>query len=543
MDQAFFKSKKVLVIDDCAPVRATIKGMLQLMGFDAISVAKDAEEAISACHELPFDLILCDFNLGQCKDGYQLFEYLKEQQLLPPLCCFIVISAENQSQIVHGLIELQPDDYLLKPFSQPALVERISRTMLQKRALRRIYFALFEGDYDNAVEECNKLLKQKSDHAVLLLRLKGELLLQQKNYVDAERFYQSVLKQKKYNWARLGYALSCFYLERWEDTELELADLTQYKDTKIEALDWLSRLYLRHGRYQLAYDSLSQSSLLSPKNIGRQQSLSLLSALLDDHAAAARTRGKIVQYARYSKDDTADNYLNYARALVDQSLSLNLLEKAVVLQNAAKSLDDLHKRFNPDVLRKELAVLRCRMFSAKAQLKEARQQIQDLRADDLACFSVDSCVDALKAYFHLGDLYACELCVKRLEQLLQGDDFLTETQRALLGVEQRKHEQLKQQLKQINSEATEAYHQGLYGRAVMLFCETLDYMPTNPMVALNVLQSMSKAAGLTAETLPYAKQAAKVLCQQELEQPDVLRFERYVRTLKHQQPGLAQVQL
>ncbi|WP_337880585.1 response regulator [Rheinheimera sp.] len=543
MDQAFFRSKKVLVIDDCAPVRATIKGMLQLMGFDAIFMAKDADEAITACHELPFDLILCDFNLGQCKDGYQLFEYLKDSQLLAPLCCFIVISAENQRQIVHGLIELQPDDYLLKPFSQPALIERISRAMLQKRALRKVFFALFEQDYQAAIDECDLLLKQKTEHSLMLLRLKGELLLKQKRYSDAERFYQAVQKQKNYNWARLGYALCCFYLQRWEDTELELADLTQFSDTKVEALDWLSRLYLRHGRYQLAYDSLLQASLLSPKNISRQQNLSLISALLQDFPAAARIRGKIVQFARYSKDDTPDNYLNYARALVDQAQDLNLLEKTVQLQNASKSLDELHKRFNPEQLQQAIGILRSRMLSAKAQLKDARQQLQHISMADIQQLSVDTCLDALKAYYQLGDLYACELCIARLDALLQGQDYLTETQRILLTFEQQKHDQLKQQLKQINSEATDAYQQGLYGRAVMLFCETLDFMPTNPMVALNVLQSMSKAAGLTSETLPYAKQAAKVLRQQELPSKEQARFERYVSVLKSQQPALAQVPL
>ena len=129
MDQSFFRCKKVLVIDDCAPVRATVKGMLQQMGFEAIHLAKDSGEAMQKCIEMPFDFILCDFNLGDCKDGYQLFEALKKQQLLAPLCCFIVISAEAQSQIVHGVIELQPDDYLLKPFTAPASVSYTHLTL------------------------------------------------------------------------------------------------------------------------------------------------------------------------------------------------------------------------------------------------------------------------------------------------------------------------------------------------------------------------------------------------------------------------------
>ena len=117
MDASFYRCKQILIIDDCAPVRTSIKAMAQQIGFESIHLARDANEAIAKCHEIPFDFILSDFNLGEGKDGYQLFETLKTRQLLAPLNCFIMVSAENQRQIVHGMIELQPDDYLLKPFT------------------------------------------------------------------------------------------------------------------------------------------------------------------------------------------------------------------------------------------------------------------------------------------------------------------------------------------------------------------------------------------------------------------------------------------
>jgi CheY-like chemotaxis protein len=136
MDTSFFRSKHVLIVEDCAPVRTTIKHMLQTIGFEAIHVAKNSNEALKKCSEFPFDYILCDFNLGDCKDGYQLFEALKKQKLLSALCCFIIISAEAQRKIIHGVIELQPDDYILKPFNYPGLSDRIIKATKAKLALR-----------------------------------------------------------------------------------------------------------------------------------------------------------------------------------------------------------------------------------------------------------------------------------------------------------------------------------------------------------------------------------------------------------------------
>lgn len=543
MDQSFFRCKKALVIDDCAPVRSTVKGMLQQMGFEAIHVAKDAAEAIQKCMDMPFDFILCDFNLGDCKDGYQLFEALKQQQLLAPLCCFIVISAESQSQIVHGVIELQPDDYLLKPFTAPALEERICRAVKHRIALRKVFFRLFEQDHAEAARECDFVIRTQPDYATQAMRLKGELLLKLGEFDKAELFYQKVLTKKAYSWARLGHALSCFYLERWEDTELELADLTQFGDTKVEALDWLSRLYVRHGRYQLAFETLTKAASLSPKNVSRQKTLSNLCVILGNSENAARINAKIVQAARHSIDDTADNYLNHARALVDQAKQANALDKAVILQNVSKLLDALHKRFSVDHLKRETVILRSRMSCCRGAIKEAREQmrqIQDLGLDD---FSVDSAIDAARAYFELGDLYSCQICIDKLKMMLYDDDFHTETQCIMLQLEQDKQEELKAQIKQINTEATDAYQRGQFGRAVSLFCETFDYMPTNPVIALNLLQAMSKSAGVTGESITYARNAARVLRQNQLEPAEKQRFEKYVSALKKLQPELAQIQL
>ena len=543
MDQSFFRCKKALVIDDCAPVRSTVKGMLQQMGFEAIHMAKDAAEATQKCVDMPYDFILCDFNLGDCKDGYQLFESLKHQQLLAPLCCFIVISAESQSQIVHGVIELQPDDYLLKPFTATALEERICRAIKHRIALRKVFFRLFERDHAEAARECDFVIRNQPDYATQAMRLKGELLLKLGEYDKAELFYQKVLAKKAYSWARLGHALSCFYLERWEDTELELADLTQFGDTKVEALDWLSRLYVRHGRYQLAFETLAKAASFSPKNVSRQKTLSNLCVILGNAENATRINAKIVQAARHSIDDTADNYLNHARALVDQAKQSSVMDKAVILQNVSKLLDALHKRFNVDHLKRETVILRSRMSCCRGAIKEGREQMRQIQDLGLDNFSVDSAIDAAKAYFELGDLYSCQICIDKLKIMLYEDDFLTETQCIMLQLEQDKQEELKAQIKQINTEATDAYQRGQFGRAVSLFCETFDYMPTNPVIALNLLQAMSKSAGVTGESITYARNAARVLRQNQLEPAEKQRFEKYVSALKKLQPELAQIQL
>lgn len=539
MDASFFRCKQVLVVDDSAPVRASVKAMLQTMGFEAIHLSRDANDALSRCHNIPFDFILCDFNLGDGKDGYQLFETLKQQALMPPLCCFIMISAESQRQLVHGVIELQPDDYILKPFTFPILNERLIRAVRQKIALRKVYLNLFEHNFTEAIKECDRVVINKPEFTFQAQRIKGELLLKTGQYQQAERFYKSVLTSRTLPWARLGAAIAAFYLERWDDTELQLADLTQFDITKVEALDWLSHLMVKYGRYTSAQQTLYQAVLLSPKNIKRQQTLSNLNVIIGDKEAAARINAKLVAAARFSVEESAENYLNHARSLIDVAYSKNPLERTVILQNASQLLDGVAKRYPESSWHKAINVVRSRILSAKGQLIEARQPLLDNGvADKAEKMTIDSCMDAAKAYFELGDIHSSQFYIDKLAGYLINDDYLTETQKIMLKMEKVRHEELKATIKQISAEATDAYENHFFNQAVSLFCETFDHMPTNTIIALNILQTATKCDNLSVSCLRYCKRAIKLLNVCILEKSNQVKFQHYVTLLLEQYPQL-----
>ncbi|WP_372625379.1 response regulator [Arsukibacterium sp.] len=539
MDASFFRCKQVLVVEDSAPVRASVKAMLQTIGFESIHLSRDANDAISRCQNIPFDFILCDFNLGEGKDGYQLFEILKQQALMPPLCCFIIISAENQRQMVHGVIELQPDDYILKPFTFPILNERIIRAVKQKIALRKVHLSLFEHNFSDAIKECDIVARNKAEFAFQAMRIKGELLLKAGEYQQAEKFYKNVLSQKTLPWARLGLAIAAFYQERWDDTELQLADLTQFDITKVEALDWLSHLMVKYGRYDSAQQTLYQAVLLSPQNINRQRTLSNLNVIIGDKEAAARINGKLVATARYSVDESPENYLNHARSLIDVAYSKNPLERTIILQNASQLVDSVAKRSIDNGWNKAVNVVRSRILAAKGLLIEARQPLLDNGvADKAEKMTIDSCMDAAKAYFELGDIHGSQFYIDKLASYLINDDYLTETQKIMLKMEKIRHEELKATIKQISGEAGDAYENGFFVQAVSLFCETFELMPTNTILAMNILQTASKCENLPTKYLRYCKQAIKLLKASVLEKSIQEKFKHYVTLLCEQYPQL-----
>jgi len=516
MEPSFLSVKRVLLVDDCAPVRASIKGMLQQIGFKFIYQAKDALEAHALCEQHSFDFILCDFNLGDCQDGYQLFETLKLHNLLHSMCCFIIVSAESQRQIVHGVIELQPDDYILKPFTFPLLKERMLNALKEKMALRKVFQSTADNELKEAVQHCDMVIRANNDFKLSAERLKGELLLRQKEFEKAEIFYSELVRRQNLPWAQLGFAIAVLNQQRNSEALQIFEALSEKDETMVEALDYIAQHCFKAGDMQRSFDILQKLTLLSPKNIPRQKTLANIAMLCHDFATAAKIFHKIVGIARHSIHDSAHNYLNHARCIIDNANQHPPIERAHILGHVSKLLDSLVKRFNPESIAFELQILQVRLLSVKGKTADAKRLLLKYQQLELKDYHPETCLDAAKAYFETGDIFGCYFYVEQLKKQLEKSDFLTDSQRLLLRTEQIRFEALYNAIKKMIDEATDAYQNQLYGRAVLLFAQCFNDMPSNPAVAFSLLQTITKCEGVAEDTLNTAKRAILLLQHADL---------------------------
>ncbi|WP_230369681.1 response regulator [Paludibacterium denitrificans] len=84
-----------------------------------------------------FDVVLCDYDLGNGYDGLYLFEEVKERNLIKQSCVFMIVTGERRAQRVISAAELAPDDYLLKPFTGEVLSQRLEKAMRRARSVPR----------------------------------------------------------------------------------------------------------------------------------------------------------------------------------------------------------------------------------------------------------------------------------------------------------------------------------------------------------------------------------------------------------------------
>ncbi len=82
-----------------------------------------------------YDVVLCDYNLGEGMDGQQVLEEAKHRRLVGYATVFVMITAENTMEMVMGAMEYKPDDYLTKPFNKELLKSRLEKLVARKRDL------------------------------------------------------------------------------------------------------------------------------------------------------------------------------------------------------------------------------------------------------------------------------------------------------------------------------------------------------------------------------------------------------------------------
>lgn len=115
-------SKKILIVDDSVYMRSIIKEVLTAANYEIIGQAGNGEEAIDRALELSPDLITLD-NILPDMLGLDIIKTLKEEGTTSKI---LMISAVGQQSVIDTGMALGADGYLVKPFSNEQLLEKIA---------------------------------------------------------------------------------------------------------------------------------------------------------------------------------------------------------------------------------------------------------------------------------------------------------------------------------------------------------------------------------------------------------------------------------
>ncbi len=304
----------VLIVDANAGMRTQLRNMLGLCGITKLALAVSAGVAVRKLRDQNFDIVLCEYHLGDGQDGQHLLEDLRHHHLIPLATLFLMITGESQHEKVISAAELAPNDYILKPFSADKLLSRISRALAKRDVFIPTYKLIEAGNTLEAIESCRKGEAENPQYLIDFLRLRAELHIAAGQAAEAQQVYDQVLDTKAVPWAKLGLAKTLYMQKQFGAAEEHLKDLLAENEMYLDAYDWLARTREAAGKLDEATEALESAVKVSPHTVRRLRKLGEVSTAVGDMATATRVLNTVVAKGKYSDFRDPEDHVMLVKA-------------------------------------------------------------------------------------------------------------------------------------------------------------------------------------------------------------------------------------
>ncbi|WP_300753873.1 tetratricopeptide repeat-containing response regulator [Janthinobacterium sp.] len=309
----------VLIVDPNPSMRGNLHNMLNQAAITKVEYAVNSGTAIRLLTKKPFDIILCEYDLGSGtdgQDGQQLLEDLRHHKLIGLWTIFIMLTSEAIHSKVISAAELTPTDYILKPFTVDVLSGRIERAIERRALFLPTYQLIEKGDLREAVKRCRDAELQHPRLAADFARLRAELHITLGEWGEAEQIYQNMLATRPMDWVHLGLARSLFEQQRYEETQETLLTLVEQNPRYMAAYDLLAQTHEALGQQIQAKKILEDAVAISPHMVRRLRHLGGIAYDTGDIGAAERAYKQVVTKAKYSEFRDPEDHVNLVKTLV-----------------------------------------------------------------------------------------------------------------------------------------------------------------------------------------------------------------------------------
>ena len=115
--------KKILVVDDAAFMRLTLKTMLEKNGFEVVGQAENGRKAIEMYKSLKPEIVTMDITMPDMDGVEALAEIIK----FDPKANVIMLSAMGQEGKIRDAVLNGAKGFIVKPFKEDYLLKALSK--------------------------------------------------------------------------------------------------------------------------------------------------------------------------------------------------------------------------------------------------------------------------------------------------------------------------------------------------------------------------------------------------------------------------------
>lgn len=532
-----FSDKWVLVIDDMEGMRSQLRMSLTNSGFAKLHVVANIREALERMANNRYDVILCDYSLGDGTDGQQFLEHLRTNDLISRNTIFVMITAEQAYEKVVAASECAPDDYLLKPFTAGQFNARLEKLLERQEYFAAIDKAADAKDWTRVISECDKALPARNKYFVELCKTKAAALMHANRPQEAADLYREVLSLRPIGWARLGLARALAQLGRKDEARLIAQEILVEAPQFMAAYDFLGGLLASSGEKQAAVDVLQKAREVSPGTMSRIRELSTLAVSTGQPELAESVMRQALQKHKHSPVRKVNDYAILSKALATQGKT----------GEALNVVADARKDFRDEQSNAVLAATESVAHRAAGNDELAEAALAKAMAGDLGALPAETVTAIADACFALGKEDEANRLLRHAIQNNPENDAIRSKVHDVLTAAGKETteadamiEESTQEIIRINNDGVRKAESGQLGEAVELLCEAADRLPNNLQIvgnaALVIALSLVKN-GNDPQKLARCLRYRDAIIKKSPDYPKISQIDGQLRLLQSQKAG------
>lgn len=500
MEKLDYSDKRCLVVEDRRPFLMLLRGLLYALGAKKVHTELSAEAGLKACKLHKYDIIVCDLHLGtNRKNGFEFLEEIRKCNLVHPSTVFIMISGDSARSMVLGSLEKQPDDYLVKPFSQAQLNARISRATQRRMALAALYSQIDHQKYTLSIETCKHFLETEPRYTNHLLQLLVKLYWKTERYDAAEKVLAKVLNERALHWAVCSMAKT-YLLKKEYDKAIELAKrVIESSVNTVEAYDIVADAYLQSDKKPEALKYILDALERSPLSIDRHFRVCEIARENGQFELAMNSAKSIYELSQRSVHKNINHVCGYIRSVLDvaenseqKSQKNRYLQETMLTMQRIQNDDSINQSpddFDFDIFQ---SIISSRILFIEGKQSESKKRFEETQIQierNFTEYPVAMAADSLKLMFDLGDF---EEATKLIEVIRENKEKVDPSILYLIDSELANASETFEKYVKHNKTGIGLYSSGNYQRAYEEFTIAKKVSPLNINVNLNLLQCLIK---------------------------------------------------
>ncbi|MGO3344224.1 MAG: response regulator [Marinomonas sp.] len=483
-----------LVADEFENSRQSIRQMLLSIGVGAVDQASTGKGIIEACHARKYDLVLCDFRLGHGKNGQQVLEELRQLKILKSTALFIVVSAETSRDVVFGIMESHPDEYLSKPFTQGVLSKRLERLFIQNDVLLEMKKAQAMKDYSLLVSLCKDHIRAKGRYSVWCKKALVDTFLATASWKSLTQLCEAELVARDIDWAMLGIAKMYVLRKEWGAAIKHLEATIKSFPQCAPCYDLLASCLEQKGQSIKAQEVLAEGVRLSPLILSRQQMMVDISLENNDMHAALKASQQTLKLAVNTINESPEQYFQLADMLSEAAVDGDGREHTKMTEEALSTLNKVTRKYSElhDVRLKK-ALCESRLHSYQGNDKQSAvclASAMGILEEFPEIKTIDITIQLGKTLYLAGKKEEAE----KQWQLVEQDSEITSRQEQSIFdfIDEPIPIGARAKAKALNAEGLRNYAKKEFDEAIRIFEEALAFSPNHPGLNLNLVQTIIK---------------------------------------------------